>query len=132
MVTVDGVPEMGIAPSLELCGGTHVARTGDIGSFLVVSESAIAAGVRRVEALCGAEAMSHLQAQQKTLERGAAALQVAPAAVPDQIEKLKAEVAALKKSQSDAARGGLEAEMAKLVGAAVSAPGGTWTVAQVQ
>ena len=60
LVTVEGVPELDIAPSLELCGGTHVRRTGDIGLFLVTEESAVASGVRRIEALAGPAARSHL------------------------------------------------------------------------
>src|SRR5262249_32936638 len=53
VVTVDGVQELEIEPSRELCGGTHVRRTGDIGLFVLTEESAVASGVRRVEALCG-------------------------------------------------------------------------------
>ncbi|TMQ72055.1 MAG: alanine--tRNA ligase [Candidatus Eisenbacteria bacterium] len=53
VVTVPGVDEAGIPTSRELCGGTHVSRTGDLGAFVLVSDTAIASGVRRVEALCG-------------------------------------------------------------------------------
>jgi alanyl-tRNA synthetase len=132
MVTVDGVDELGIAPSLELCGGTHVRRTGDIGTFVLVSESAIAAGVRRVEALCGSQAVAHLKAQQGALERAAAALQVPPVAVPEQIEKLKGELTQLKKVQAEAQKGGLEAEMLRTVDLAVQGPGGRWIVAEIK
>jgi alanyl-tRNA synthetase len=131
MVTVPGVEEAGIPVSRELCGGTHVARTGDIGAFVVVSDSAIAAGVRRVEALCGHEALAWLGEQRETLHRAAAALQASPAALPDQIEKLKAEIAALRKAQQELHKGGLEAEFAKLASGATSARKGRWVVAEI-
>src|SRR5262252_9483339 len=118
MITVDGVAELGIAPSLELCGGTHVRRTGDIGTFALVSDSAIAAGVRRIEALCGSQAIAHFKAQQAALERAAAALQTSPTSVPEQIEKLRDELASLRKAQAEATRGGLESEMRVLVACA--------------
>jgi alanyl-tRNA synthetase len=54
--------------SFELCGGTHVSRTGDIGIFKIVNESAIAAGVRRIEAVCGAYAISCIRENEKLLE----------------------------------------------------------------
>jgi alanyl-tRNA synthetase len=54
--------------SFELCGGTHVSRTGDIGIFKILSESAIASGVRRIEAVCGAYAISFIRENEKLLE----------------------------------------------------------------
>jgi alanyl-tRNA synthetase len=105
LVTVEGVGEANIPVSRELCGGTHVRRTGEIGSFVLVSDTAIASGVRRIEALCGREAMRWLKGHSETLSQAAAALQVRPEAVPEQIEKLRAEIAALRKAQAESRRG---------------------------
>jgi len=65
--------------STELCGGTHVARTGDIGFFKIVSEGAVAAGVRRIEALTGAAAEAHVEAAESILDEAAKALKAKPA-----------------------------------------------------
>jgi alanyl-tRNA synthetase len=132
MVTVPGVEEAGIPASRELCGGTHVARTGEIGAFVVVSDGAIASGVRRIEALCGHEALRWMRAQNEVLARAAHALQSSPAAVPEQVEKLKAEIATLRKAQAEQRRGGLAGEMAKLAGGATAGKGGRWVVAALQ
>jgi len=131
MVTVEGVAEESIAPSRELCGGTHVSHTGEIGAFVLTGESAIASGVRRVEALCGAEALAWLRGQQALLAQAAQALQAPPAAVPAQVEKLKAELAALRRAQAESSKQGLEAEFEKLAANAVVAPGGRWVVAEL-
>ena len=132
MVTVPGVEEAGIPASRELCGGTHVARTGEIGAFIVVSDGAIASGVRRIEALCGHEALRWMRAQGEALARAAHALQSSPAAVPEQVEKLKAEIATLRKAQAEQRRGGLAGEMARLAGGATAGAGGRWVVAALQ
>jgi alanyl-tRNA synthetase len=131
MVTVEGVEDAGIEASRELCGGTHVKRTGDIGVFVLTGESAIASGVRRIEALCGTEALAYLRGQQALLTQAAQALQAAPAAVPAQIDKLKTEIATLRKAQSESNKQGLEAEFEKLAASATVAPGGRWIVAEI-
>src|SRR5690606_40876924 len=74
--------------SVELCGGTHVGATGDIGLVRLVSEGAVAAGVRRIEALTGDAARRHLDEQDKRLKAAAAALKVSPADVVSRIEAL--------------------------------------------
>src|SRR5690606_695767 len=68
-----------IGSSRELCGGTHVQRTGDIGLFKIVVESGVAAGVRRVEAITGANALAYLQELESTVHSAAATLK-SPAA----------------------------------------------------
>jgi alanyl-tRNA synthetase len=132
VVTVDGVESAHIPASRELCGGTHVRRTGDIGAFVLVGDAAIASGVRRIEALCGHEALRHVKTQGEVLARAAAALQSSPAAVPEQIEKLRGEIATLRKARSEARKGGLEAEMLRLVEGATAGAKGRWIVARIE
>ncbi len=74
--------------SIELCGGTHVRRTGDIGYFRIVGETAVAAGVRRIEAVTGASAEAVVAETQARLNDAAGALRTAPADVPDRIATL--------------------------------------------
>ncbi|MDB5399512.1 MAG: Alanyl-tRNA synthetase [Rhodopila sp.] len=90
--------------SIELCGGTHVRRTGDIGYFRIVGETGIAAGVRRIEAVTGASAEALVAETQARLNDAAGALRSAPAEVPDRIatlmedrKKLQTQVAELQK-----------------------------------
>ncbi|MBM3615307.1 MAG: alanine--tRNA ligase [Alphaproteobacteria bacterium] len=81
--------------SLELCGGTHVRRTGDIGAFVALGESASSAGVRRFEALTGQAAVDHLKAQEAKLLDAAAVLKAAPAELADRLKALMEERKAL-------------------------------------
>ncbi|OWY38623.1 alanine--tRNA ligase [Xenophilus sp. AP218F] len=83
--------------SAELCGGTHVKRTGDIGLFKIVAESGVAAGVRRIEAVTGEGAVAWVQAQEAELKTAASALQAQPGELIAKIERLQAELKAAQK-----------------------------------
>lgn len=88
--------------SVELCGGTHVRATGDIGLVRIVSDSAVAAGVRRIEALTGEAARKHLDEQDKRLKAAAAALKISPSDVPARVEALLDERKKLEKELTEA------------------------------
>jgi len=83
--------------SCELCGGTHVSRTGDIGSFRIVSESGIAAGVRRIEAVTGTSAVAFSRAATERIERLSQVLKVPERDLEDGAQKLLARMAELEK-----------------------------------
>ncbi|MGM9428317.1 alanine--tRNA ligase [Hydrogenophaga sp. MI9] len=94
---------LSIGSSKELCGGTHVKATGDIGLFKVVGESGVAAGVRRIEAVTGANALHYLQSLEDTVNQAAGALKAPTAELTarigqtlEQVKALEKEVAALK------------------------------------
>lgn len=80
-----------MGPSTELCGGTHVSRTGDIGVIKIISESAIAAGVRRIEAICGSFALDYLNSQEKLLSIIAQELKSPKSMILDKISSLQKE-----------------------------------------
>ena len=86
-----------IGSSRELCGGTHVGRTGDIGVFKVVAEGGVAAGVRRVEAVTGDNALAYIGETEKNLERVATLLKATPAEVPGRVGAVLEQVRALEK-----------------------------------
>jgi alanyl-tRNA synthetase len=88
--------------SVELCGGTHVARTGDIGLVTILSETGIAAGVRRIEALTGATARRHLTSESRALEHVAARLRVSADDVNDRLVQLLDERKRLERELGDA------------------------------
>ena len=99
----ENVRVVDIGESRELCGGTHVQRSGDIGLFKVVAESGVAAGVRRIEAVTGANALAYLQQLESTVEQAAqtlksptAELQSRIQQVLDHVKSLEKEVSALK------------------------------------
>ena len=86
--------------STELCGGTHVKRTGDIGFFKIVLETGIAAGIRRVEAVTGPGALEWVQAQEAKLVEAAAALRTSPVEVTQKIAQIMDNVRGLEKELS--------------------------------
>ena len=92
------------AYSVELCGGTHVERTGDIGLIKIVSQSAVAAGVRRIEALSGQGARCYLGEQDERLKEVAEILKAKPSDVPERLRLLIEERKNLEKALSDAKR----------------------------
>ena len=85
----------GATYSLELCGGTHVARTGDIGAFVLLGDSASSAGVRRIEALTGQAALDHLRGQDQRLLEVASSLKAQASEVPARVKALLDERKAL-------------------------------------
>ncbi|MBB5204243.1 alanyl-tRNA synthetase [Inhella inkyongensis] len=102
---------LSIGSSKELCGGTHVGRTGDIGLFKIVAEGAVAAGIRRVEAVTGTNALAYLQTLETRLGQIASSLKVAPADAATRVEGLLEHIKQLDK------------DMAQLKGKLASAQG---------
>jgi alanyl-tRNA synthetase len=111
--------------SLELCGGTHVRRTGEIGLFKIVSEGAVAAGVRRVEALCGEAALKHIETAERTLAEAAAVLKAQPSDLPARIAALLEDKRRLERELSEARRqlatGGAAADVEQVNGLRLAA-----------
>ena len=100
--------------SLELCGGTHVRAAGDIGAFLVTAESSVAAGVRRIEAVSGPEAIARAQGSRESLRSVAALLKVNESAVVDRVKALQEELKTLRQGIEKAERravGDVESEV---------------------
>ena len=130
----DEVRVLSIGSSKELCGGTHVGRTGDIGLFKIVAEAGVASGVRRIEAVTGANALAYLQSLESSMQAAAASLKASPTElqnrigqVLEQVRTLEKEIASLKgklaSSQCDELMGqavdikGLKVLAARLAGA---------------
>jgi len=93
----DDVRVLSIGTSKELCGGTHVTRTGDIGLFKIVVEAGVAAGIRRVEAITGDNALHYLQSLDARLNEAAAALRAQPSELVPRIGQVQEQVRALEK-----------------------------------
>ena len=90
--------------SVELCGGTHVRRLGDIGLFTILSEGAVAAGVRRIEALTSEGARRYLAGQAELARHAAATLKTSPAELPARVLQLSEERRKLERELGDARR----------------------------
>ena len=93
----DEVRVVGIGSSKELCGGTHVARTGDIGLFKIVFEAGVAAGVRRVEAITGNNALRYVQEQERRVQGVSALLKTQPDEIAERVTGMLDNVRALEK-----------------------------------
>ncbi|WP_124381532.1 alanine--tRNA ligase [Ralstonia sp. SET104] len=93
----DEVRVLSIGTSKELCGGTHVARTGDIGLFKIVGESGVAAGIRRVEAITGDNVLHYLQTLDNRVNEAAAALRAQPGELTQRIVQVQDQVKTLEK-----------------------------------
>jgi alanyl-tRNA synthetase len=111
----DEVRVLDIGSSCELCGGTHVARTGDIGLFKIYAESGVAAGVRRIEATTGEGALAMIAAAERALNRIAAMVKVAPEQAAARIEQVIEQSRALEKELA-----ALKAKMATGAGEALA------------
>ena len=114
--------------STELCGGTHVSRTGDIGLFKIVSEGGVSAGVRRIEAVTGQGALDHVAAQEQRLHEAAQLLGSNAGEVADKLrallerqKKLEREVEALKAKAASSATGDLAGQAQEVAGIKVLA-----------
>src|SRR5690606_21341884 len=114
--------------SIELCGGTHVARTGDIGLFKILSEGGVSAGVRRIEAVTGQGALDHVAAEEQRLQVAAQLLGAGSSEVADKLravlerqKKLERELEALKAKAASGATADLASQAVEVGGVRVLA-----------
>ncbi len=121
-----------IGSSRELCGGTHVQRTGDIGLFKVVSEGGVAAGVRRIEAVTGVNALAYLQSLEDTVTQAAGSLRAQPAELNNRIAQVLDQVKALEKELATAKGKLASAQGDELMTQAVDIKGVKLLVAQLE
>jgi alanyl-tRNA synthetase len=117
--------------SVELCGGTHARNTGQIALFRIVSESGVAAGIRRIEAATGPRAYELMRENETRLERAAELLRSPAAAVPQRVEALIGERRALQRRLDEAMKGGGGDEVQRLVAGAEAVNGSRIVVSPV-
>ncbi|KPK66651.1 MAG: alanyl-tRNA synthetase [Gemmatimonas sp. SG8_38_2] len=122
----DVVRMLRIGPSLELCGGTHARRTGDIGLFKILSEAGLAAGVRRIEATTGLNALRHLRRVESELAETATLLKAPVPQVRDRVERLveqqkesQREIERLKRALASGGQADLSSEAREIEGGRV-------------
>ncbi|PPR56037.1 MAG: hypothetical protein CFH10_02384, partial [Alphaproteobacteria bacterium MarineAlpha4_Bin2] len=99
-----GITDSDSPYSMELCGGTHVARTGDIGIFKITSEAAVAAGVRRIEAKTGDAALEHIATREAIVVNAAKALNASPGDVPTRVSALLEERRSMEREMAELRR----------------------------
>ena len=113
------------AYSIELCGGTHVRRTGDIGAFRILAEAGVAAGIRRIEAVTGEAALAAIEAEADTLAKAAQLLKALPSELPARITALLDERKRLERQLSELQRklatGGPDAAIEDIAGVKLAA-----------
>ena len=114
--------------STELCGGTHVRAAGDIGPFVILSERAIQAGVRRIEALTGPAAVEEMQRQRRLLNGAAQTIKATPEELSDRIAAMQSKLKEAKKKKKASAAGAIDAAFAQLKDAFQEANGVQWAV----
>ena len=127
----DSVRVMDIGSSCELCGGTHVARTGDIGVFKLRGESAVGAGVRRVEAVTGENALEVVQQQERELAEVAAAVKAQPQEIAARVGQVLEHVRSLEKELARLKSKAAASQGDDLAGQAVDIKGKDGTVVRV-
>lgn len=113
----DVVRVLNIGPSLELCGGTHASRTGDIGAFMILSDSGLAAGVRRIEAATGLNALRQVDEQRATLASLSEKLKSPPHELLQKIERLSERESELKREIEQLKKAMMSGEGAEDLGA---------------
>jgi alanyl-tRNA synthetase len=119
----DVVRVLSIGPSMELCGGTHVSRSGDIGFFKIREESAIAAGIRRIVGVTGLDALALVHDEEQALEQASALLKSSPKDLPQKVEAAQARMRELEKELDAFKKAAATAKSGDLASLAVDVKG---------